>query len=277
MKLEIFDVEHGQCALLTGDSGEHMLVDCGHNTTTGWRPSSHLNGLGIGWIDELIISNFDEDHASDLPNIRHSQGVGILHRNPTIDQSNIYQVKSQSSLGNGISQLCDMMQGFTDPVTHWPHFSGVKVSSFWNSFSWDMTDSNNLSLVTILEWPTFKICFPGDMETKGWKRLLQREDVRLALNGVHVLIAPHHGRDRCEELFTWTGMVPQLVVISDGGIQYSTQETRNWYASKVAKTGVDINGRNRKVLTTRSDGQIDFSINPVGQTSVNIGPVNTFA
>ena len=260
MKLEIFNVEHGQCALLTGDSGEHMLIDCGHHASKSWRPSRHLYDLGVGHVDTLIISNFDEDHASDLPNLRLTQTVGILYKNPTVNQTNIVQIKNGSSPGSGISELCKMIESYYRPVQYEPYFSGLKIHTFWNSYSWDMTDSNNLSLVTVLQWPGFKICFPGDMGTAGWKRLLLRDDARNALNDVDVLVAPHHGRGRCDELFSWTGMQPKIVVISDGSKKYETQETGDWYRSKVS--GVLHRGQWRYVISTRADKHVRIDIAP---------------
>lgn len=48
--LQIFNVEHGGCALLTVPTrnGRYMrlLIDCGHNATTKWYPGQHLAGLG---------------------------------------------------------------------------------------------------------------------------------------------------------------------------------------------------------------------------------------
>jgi len=42
MRAQIFDVEHGACNLITADTGARVLIDCGHNSTTGWRPSVYL-------------------------------------------------------------------------------------------------------------------------------------------------------------------------------------------------------------------------------------------
>jgi hypothetical protein len=41
--LDVFDVEHGACALITTGGGNHILVDCGDNTTTGWEPGTALS------------------------------------------------------------------------------------------------------------------------------------------------------------------------------------------------------------------------------------------
>ena len=154
----------------------------------------------------------------------------------------------------------------------------MKLTSYCNRYPDDFSDENNLSLVVFLEWPNFKICFPGDMENAGWKRLLDRADFVEAMAGVTVLVASHHGRKNgcSEELFNLTEFRPQLIVISDDNVQYKTQETVQWYSSKVQSQGVKLNGQMRKVLTTRSDGQIDFSISPSG-ISVDIGNANALA
>jgi hypothetical protein len=64
MHLQIFDVEHGACALLTCDNGSHLMIDCGHNSDTGWRPGTYLIGQSIRSIEMLAISNYDEDHVT---------------------------------------------------------------------------------------------------------------------------------------------------------------------------------------------------------------------
>jgi len=34
--LRIFDVEHGASAMLAGSNDALAMIDCGHNSTTGW-------------------------------------------------------------------------------------------------------------------------------------------------------------------------------------------------------------------------------------------------
>jgi beta-lactamase superfamily II metal-dependent hydrolase len=274
MKLEIFDVEHGQCALLTGDDGTHMLIDCGHNSSTGWRPSEHLRRLGISHLEGLIITNYDEDHASDLVNLRQQVSIGILMRNPTVSGRQLLQLKSLHGAGSGIRELCTMTEYYNEPVAEDPYFGGLNIRLFYNSYPSDFTDENNLSLLSILTWPAFSIAFTGDLEVGGWERLLLREEVRQALAGVHVFMASHHGRANgyCEEIFSWTGMQPQIVVVSDSGVDYETQKTGPWYRAHA--TGVNFNGEQRKVITTRRDGTITFSLTDGGayMTSSRRGP-----
>jgi beta-lactamase superfamily II metal-dependent hydrolase len=258
--LEIFDVQHGQCSLVTSTTGERMLIDCGHNSETGWRPSTHLKRLGIGWLDQLTITNYDEDHASDLPGLRDAVGIGILARNPSVSGADIRQLKTHGGIGNGIAMLADMTSGYDVPVSNSPVFDGMTEQHFWNVYPSDFTDENNLSLVTILRWPRMSICFGGDMETAGWKRLLDRSDFRAAMQNVTIFVASHHGRENgyCRELFEWTGLNPELIVISDSGIQHATQQTVAAYRQHAR--GVHFDEGERRVLTTRRDGKIRFNM-----------------
>lgn len=259
-RIDIFDVEHGQCSLITSTIGEHMLIDCGHNSTSGWRPSQHLAALGVGWIEELMITNYDEDHASDLVALRNAVGIGILSRNPTVSGADIVQLKSHGGIGAGIAALAQMTEGYGSAVAQQPFFDGLRTNHFWNTYPTDFVDENNLSLVSIFQWPTLSICFSGDMEVAGWKRLLLRPDFRAAMANVTIFVASHHGRQNgyCPELFEQTGLNPEAIVISDSGIQYATQETVALYRKHAR--GFPLNGSRRHVLTTRRDGRITFNM-----------------
>ena len=58
---------------------------------------------------------------------------------------------------------------------------------------------------------------------------------------------------------TW-GCRPKLVVISDDYKQHATQETTNYYGSKAQGiSGFRFERGLRRVLTTRSDGELMFS------------------
>ncbi len=69
MEIRIFDVAHGFCAYVIADNNNVMLIDCGYNEGTGFRPSDYLVRDSCTGIKLLIVSNFDEDHVSDLPNV----------------------------------------------------------------------------------------------------------------------------------------------------------------------------------------------------------------
>ena len=54
MKVHVFDVEHGNCMLVEFPFGERMMIDCGHNSISGWGPVEWLCKNG-GWITNLTV------------------------------------------------------------------------------------------------------------------------------------------------------------------------------------------------------------------------------
>ncbi len=259
MNITIFDVEHGGCALIEADTGARMLVDCGYNATTGWRPSTYLTRRGISYLHELSITNYDEDHVDDLPNLVRSVSIGILTRNPTVSSDQLRYLKREDGIGAGISCLAGMAGSYNQAVAAQPNWGNLSFSRYWNSYPYDFDDENNLSMALLIHHPQLSVLFPGDLEKAGWKKLLLKPGFVADLKRVHVLVASHHGRENgcCEELFSLTGWRPQIVIISDDYKQYDTQETVNWYRQRV--TGINFHGSIRHVFTTRKDGAIYLS------------------
>ena len=273
MKIQIFDVEHGGCALVTTDTGAHILIDVGHNSTTNWRPSGYLRSLGVSQLEQLVITNYDEDHASDLANVQDVVSIAALISNPSVSASDLRRLKRHGGIGNGIAALADLKGRYTAPVSGpGPDFGSLSLRHFWNSYPSDFDDENNLSLVVILKAHGLTICFPGDLEVAGWKNLLRNSAFVQAIGEVNVFVASHHGRENgcCEELFSWTGLKPAVVVISDSGIEHATQDTVGWYRNRA--TGIDLNGERRHVLTTRQDGRVLIEATPFG-TVVSVARV----
>lgn len=257
MELQIFDVEHGACALLTCDNNTRVMLDCGHNGTTGWAPGSHLRGIGVNSLEMLVITNYDEDHVSGLPNLRASVSIGRLWRNKTVTPEILKRLKSEDGMGNGIEELAEMASTYTADGG-FPEFPGVEYHSFHLNYP-EFDDENNLSFVAHLKLNGVDFLFPGDLEKKGWETLLARDAAfRAAVTDISVLIAPHHGREGgiYPELFTKYGCKPYWVVISDKGYAYDTQKTVPFYSSHAK--GAAFRGEERKVLTTRNDAEIRF-------------------
>lgn len=268
--LQVFAVDHGQCALLTMPSPgrtQRVLIDCGHSVDFQggpWYPSQHLRSLGINFVDMLICTNFDEDHMSGFPNL-DSQGitVGCILGNPTVTPRIIAKLKNEDGMGRGIQALVDTLAARQQ--IGWaqvpPTISGMALTWSWNPYP-RFEDENNLSLIATLNIRGFRFMFPGDMERAGFDHLLSTcPSFRQTVGNVDVLIASHHGRQNgiCPDMFEVYGCRPKLVVISDDYKQYNSQETTNYYGSKTSGiTGFRGQGL-RKVLTTRRDGEIRFS------------------
>lgn len=264
MDLKIFDVEHGACALLTGDNSERMMIDCGQNAVTGWRPGSYLHDRGVQYLDMLAITNYDEDHVDGLPNLRENVRIGWLWRNKKVSSQQIRRLKSENGMGRGIDELVHAIEHvfIGDGTSPRPHFLGLTRNSFSNSPS-QFDDENNLSMVVHLSCHGVGVMFPGDLETDGWLALLENAKFRDVLRNTQVLIASHHGRENgiCEEIFGFCK--PYYIVISDKGYMYDTQRTIPFYSTK-ARGGAFRQEGFRRVLTTRRDGRIGFTFTPTG-------------
>lgn len=270
--LQIFDVDHGQCALLTmpgyGGTTYRVLIDCGHaaNFNGGpWYPGAHLQGLGVKYVDMLVSTNFDEDHMSGYSDlVGRGIGIGCVLGNPTVTAETIVKLKTQDGMGRGIAALANTLAIRRSMA--WaqvpPTIPNVNMIWSWNPYPY-FDDENNLSLVFTLDVHGFRFIFPGDLEDKGWANLLATcPAFRPIVSGVHVLLAAHHGRQSGihKPMFDLYGCSPKLIVISDDYKQHDTQETTAFYGSKaIGITNYRGQAGTRRVLTTRRDGEIRFS------------------
>lgn len=260
MDLTIFDVEHGACALLTSDTGTRLMLDCGHNASTGWTPGQHLYKLGATRLDVLMITNYDEDHVSGFRDLDERVFIEWMFRNRTVNGPDLHRLKSDTGMGAGIAHLARRVAAFVPSANPLPHFPRVSWEVFWNEYPHDFDDENNLSMVVKLVVDGIAFLFPGDMECAGWRQLFASNPAfRSAVANIDVLVASHHGRDNgiCPDLFDNHGCKPAIVVISDDYHKYDTQKTTGYYGSKCR--GISFRGESRRVLTTRMDGDIHFS------------------
>jgi len=238
------------------------MVDCGHNATTNWRPGSYLTSFGVAELQQLVITNYDEDHVSGLPDLLSKVNVEWLLRNPTVNSMDLVGLKSRGGMGVGIRALSGILPSFRPSSEPEPTFVGLNWHAFWNPYPAFTTNENDLSLVLWLTLNGTTFLFPGDLERRGWLNILRTNaNFRNRVQNVDVLVASHHGRDNgiCRELFDVYGCKPKLVVISDDHHKYDTQRTTQYYASKVTGIKGFRSGGDRSVLTTRADGELSFT------------------
>ena len=251
------------------------MIDSGHNSTTGWRPSTFIrHTLGRSVLDYLFITNADQDHLSDLEGLwTHGVAVSTLYRNRSISEPSLRGIKeAQGELTNDVQRFLSIHASYTSQidVPFDAGMGGATIATFWNTYP-AFTDTNNLSLVVFVRFGAFKILFPGDMEKAGWMALLNQPAFVNELGGTDVLVASHHGRDNgfCEDVFRY--FTPRAVVISDKPIVHETQEIVPDYRAVVSSEGVFVASQNRRrhVLTTRRDGDIIFTVFPNGDFKID--------
>jgi hypothetical protein len=175
----------------------------------------------------------------------------------------------------GVQQAHDILNYFRQGrIGGWAHdLGGVSWEAFWNRYG-DFDKTNNLSLAVFVTFGKFTILFGGDLEKAGWKGLLKNPFFFSRLHEVDVYVTSHHGREngRCDELFDF--MTPKIIIFSDGPKQYSTQETADWYASRVSgivdrtRPATLLGPALRKVVTTRKDGSVTINVARDGHFNV---------
>lgn len=263
MRFTLLDVGHGACAFLEADNSNLMLFDCGHKSDPEVRPSNYLRGLGHASVEKLFISNYDQDHISDLPRLRGVLNIRSLHRNTSINSRDLRALKMRQAgeLSPAMDSMLDMIDTYTGgPLNPAPEFPGVSYHTYYNDHPFgDGSDSNNISLVTFLTVRGTTILLPGDVERTGWLQLLHNPYFANRIATVDIFIASHHGRENgyCDELFAHYGCRPDVFVFSDSPVQHATQEMTNAYARWA--NGIRFNGQRRSVLTTRNDGSLTWS------------------
>ena len=259
MTFEILNVEHGFCAYVVGSDGGVLLFDCGHSEMN--RPSVYLPARGIMSIRRFFVTNYDEDHISDLIALRQKLYIEMLSRNFSLNSVQIRSLKAPpiSPAMNELLSMVDSFSGGVNPERLEP--AGLRVSTFYNNYP-TFTDTNNLSLLTFLEVGSVSFVLGGDLEHSGWLKLLENPNVLGLLRRVDVFVASHHGRESgyCGNVFDYCK--PKLIVMSDGPIQYDTQFMASTYAQHASgQTVRTASGQEfRKVVTTRKDGNISWNL-----------------
>lgn len=258
MRFTIFDVGHGFCAYAVAENRNVMVFDCGHKSDPEYRPSSFLKDSGCGGIEYFVCLNYDQDHISDLPGLRSAFSIGAMVRNTTISADQLRELKKRAGpITSEMESLLGMIEQYRQPAQYPYELSGLEFTTFCNRYG-DFSDTNNLSLVTFLDIGGLHVVMPGDLEVQGWEKLLESQGFKDALGKVNVFVASHHGRENgyCAEVFEHCE--PSVIVMSDGPKVHATQEMVETYANHAS--GVKFNGEDRRVLTTRNDGTITWSL-----------------
>jgi beta-lactamase superfamily II metal-dependent hydrolase len=274
MKIEIHDVDHGGCVVVSGPAGHRLMLDCGLSLNRPWFPSISYFGHRI---DTLMLLNLDEDHCEDLDFLWKNCPIGAIVSNPTIDSRALRAMKREGGMRSGVKKVAEILDYFGPGFCgDWSNdLGGVQWHAFWNRYGQDFDDTNNLSLAVFVRFAGFTILFGGDLECAGWKRLLTLPQFRERLAETTVFVASHHGRENgcCEELFDWCR--PEIIVFSDGYKQYSTQETHGWYSRRArgipdfSKPQGIFGQPQRRVVTTRCDGTITIDVDATGRYIIN--------
>jgi beta-lactamase superfamily II metal-dependent hydrolase len=176
MQIEIFDVGHGQCAVITTPNGRRMMLDCGDRWGDDrfWTPSLHFFQQTI---DLLALMNLDEDHLRDFRNMMHDCTVPWVLSNPTIGSREFAALKKDGAQAVA-AWLAQPKNPLPGPQLD---FGDVQIRWYYPFFVPGAENkTNDLSLAVIAQFGAFKILFAGDLEVAGWRRSPYRMPLKCA-------------------------------------------------------------------------------------------------
>ena len=258
MDLRFYDVEHGDCCLLLSQKNEAILVDCGYNPTTKFRPSESLAKQGFGTrrkLHHLILTHPDQDHLADLPGVIDKLKPANIWQHPQLSLRTISELKVTLSKAQEAYLSQKKSASELQPIEVSKKFQTVELRQFYLPIG-SVRDVNDLSLVTFISEGKFTVCFPGDLTRRGWKLHLQNKAFQYMLRETNLFLASHHGRPTGFYEPVYEFLYPKLIVISDKE-QIKGRKITKRVPYRDHAYGVKLpNGSYRKVLTTRGDGRI---------------------
>ena len=284
LHMTVFDIQSANCIWMSTPNNKNFIFDLGVGTTElgyEFNPLTYIYRQGVRSIDALVLTHPHSDHVEGIDKLSLFT-VGALYCARNITRDEILDGNTHGS-ANWVDLYLGYERGYRSPL-YWntspfnpKNNGGVKVQTFSQSTT-AISNLNNRSIVSVIEYLGFKILLPGDAEPTAFRVLMQDGAFCEAVSGVNVLIVPHHGRESgyCAELFDY--FTPQVCVVSDGEIQ-ETDATSKYSAKATGVTVINQDSgqieHSRKCLTTRNDETMRFSfyINP--ETSQNEFTVKT--
>ena len=208
LKVTFFDVGHGDAALVEFPKGETLLIDTGKEKQRGepLHPVvGYLRTRGIRFLDGVVLSHADQDHAGALDSLRKEIRIAQLWDNGFKDTATMgyralfkkrgcYRVLNQ---GDRLATLSGVHLDCLNPPAE-------TLDQFKHR--------NDASLVLRLIHQRHTVLFTGDVEGLGIETLLALPKNQLACTFLKV---PHHGSDlgRYGPLF-FSRVHPQTALIS---------------------------------------------------------------
>ena len=260
-----WDVQHGSAAYIRTPNGKHIVIDLGTGSHEGNTPFSPLLYLkykhNVQRLDAVIITHPHRDHLDDIFNF-DALSPKAFCRPVHLSETDVRR-GNQSRDSAVIDKYLEINSRYTGSIASASNpflpnnNGGVTIQPFMSS-ACARSNLNNHSLVTIISYGGLKIIIPGDNEKPSWNDLLEREDFRAAIQGTHVLVASHHGRESGFSPALFNHISPYLTIISDGPAKETSvsdryaQRTRGWHVDKRSSRTT----QERKCLTTRNDGVI---------------------
>jgi len=263
LKIFIHDVGHGHSIHAFTPNDQSIVIDLG--CSDDFSPLDWLK-KSTSTIDSLVVTHPHGDHIEEILKLKEFK-VKQFWRPKWLSEDDVRKA-NQNRYSEKLDYYFDISNNrFTqriekDELVGNPDVSaGVTIKTYASS-DCGTSNINNHSGVVVFEYCGVKVVIPGDNEIPSWKSLLEQPDFVKAVDGAHIFLASHHGRESAYHSDLFKTIRPKLCVVSDGRVQDTDATSR--YSAHASGWPVNdkANGESteRNCLTTRTDGYVEIEI-----------------
>ncbi len=250
LEVVALSVGDGDCYLIRAPSGHAMLLDGGSRSVpdVGERVLvPNLMLLGVRKLDAILLTHPDSDHVNGLPAVMDALPVGMLLDPEQPCETTQYQQVLETARAHNIPRF-RVRAGNRIHLDHRTSLRMLAPGDRW--LVGTDSDSNNNTLVCLLEYGHSRMLFTGDLQTEGEQALL----ARMASFRADVLTVAHHGSRNGTSAALLDAVRPYLAVISSRG-DLTGHHPHPSVLTRLRDRGIrilrtDVNGR----IRLRSDG-----------------------
>ena len=204
LTVHFIDVGQADCALLEC-GGEYMLID-GGNKEDGSLVISYLQQQGVEELAVVVCTHAHEDHVGGLPSVLAVYPTAAVYAPTKTYSSNVFDdfmyYVDQQGLEVTIPAPGDEFTLGSAEIT---------VLGPTQSYA----DTNNTSIVLMVEFGETRFLFTGDMETSAETDMLDYWGNQVDWDA-DVLKVGHHGSDTSTSYRFLNEVMPEYAVISVG-------------------------------------------------------------
>ena len=136
MIIDIADVGHGACSVVSYPNDSKIMVDAGCRWDPLWLPSIEYFGQQFS---QLILQNLDEDHCKNLTPLLGAARFPSLRSNPTVNADALKLLKP-SGMAAGVLEAFHLLRRFGTTYGAAPDLGPLGWSHlFWNRFGFDFS------------------------------------------------------------------------------------------------------------------------------------------
>lgn len=172
LEVVAFAVGDGDAFLIRAPSGQTLLIDAGSRTVSdiGMRvlvPNLFL--LGVRKLDAVLLTHPDSDHVNGLPAVLDALPVGRLLDPDIPSEDTAYQQVVESAK---LKEIPRYRVRAGDEVRLGPEVRLHILAPGQTLLAGTSSDTNNNSVVCLLEYRQARMLFTGDLQSEGERALL---------------------------------------------------------------------------------------------------------